>query len=345
MSFLRRLASIIMGLCFALLLGISPAAAVPGPEPEGQTPNVNPTVRCEPSSVSALVGQTVSIDLYIQDVANLYGTDLRVSFDPTIGQVVDQDVYTPGTQIQPLYSWLFPGFMIHRETHSPADNPPNCGAWCIWYAVTQTNPTPPVNGAGAVVRVAFLGLHVGSFPMNWINAQLSAPGGVPITPVNTQACLVTFTSPLAIVLGGFEATPQPDHVLLTWETVSELGNRGFNLYRGTSASAPDRQLNSVLIPSSSPGSPNGFSYTWEDRQDLISGTTYFYWVEAVDFANVATRFGPVSATYSAPTAVRLSMVQAVPEQSAEPPMGALLAIGMGGLATWLTWKTRRTRRD
>ncbi len=343
MSLLRRLAPIIMGLSFVLLLGISSAAAFPGPEPEGHAPSADTTVRCEPSSVSALVGETVSIDLYIQDVANLYATDLRVSFDPTIGQVMDQDANTTGTQIQPLYTWFSPGFIIHRETHSPAEIPPNCGASCIWYVANQVRPTPPATGAGSVVRVTFLGLHVGSFPMNWINAQLSAPGGVVITPVNMQACLVTFTSPLAAVLDSFEAIPQPDHVLLTWETVSELDNRGFNLYRGTSPNAPDRQLNSVLIPSSSPGSPNGFSYTWEDRQDLISGTTYYYWVEAVDFGNLATRFGPVSATYAAPTAVKLSRVQAVPERSAQP-LGTLLAIGVGGLAIWLTGKRSRTHR-
>ena len=92
---LRWLASIAIGLCFVFVLAISPAAAAPGPEPDRQAPNVDPT-RCgaNQASVSAEVGETVSIDLYVQDVTNLYGTDMRVSFDPTIGQVVDQDPCT-----------------------------------------------------------------------------------------------------------------------------------------------------------------------------------------------------------------------------------------------------------
>ena len=44
--------------------------------------------------------------------------------------------------------------------------------------------------------------------------------------------------PLAVLLAGFNATPQGDAVLVTWETVSELNNQGFNLYRGGSPTAP-----------------------------------------------------------------------------------------------------------
>lgn len=345
MRSLHRLASIVMSLCIALLLGVSPAAAAPGPELEEQAPNVDPTVRCEPTAVSAGVGQTVSIDLYVQDVANLYGVDFRVSFDPTIGQVVDQNLFVPGTQIQPLYSWLFPGFIIHQETHSPSDIPPNCGVWCIWYATTQTNPTPPVNGAGPIARVTFLGLQAGTFPMNWINAQLSAPGGVPITPVLTQPCQVTFVDPLGVNLSSFEAAAQPDHILLTWETASELDNLGFNLYRGTSPSEPDRQLNSDLIPSAAPGSPSGFLYTWEDRQDLDSGTTYYYWLDAVDFANTPTRFGPVEATYLEPTALQLSELQVTTAPSQTKPVSFLLALATAGVALALGMQRSTRRRD
>ena len=115
--------------------------------------------------------------------------------------------------------------------------------------------------------------------------------------------------------------------MTTWETVSELENRGFNLYRGTSDAGPDRQLNETLIPSQSQGNPGGFIYTWEDRADLVSGTTYFYWVEDVDIYGTATRHGPVSVDYGAPTAVRVLDVGA----GASLPL-ALPLIGAGLLA-------------
>lgn len=344
-TLLCRLVPSVVILCTIVLLGTPLAVAAPGPEDGGKFPTLDPTVRCEPTAVSAPVGQTVSIDLYVADVSNLYGADLRISFDPTIGQVVDQDLFTPGTQIQPLYTWLLPGFVIHREIHSPTSIPPNCGVWCVWYAATQTNPTPPANGEGPVARITFLGLQAGTFPMNWINAQLSAPGGVPITPVNTQACQVTFVDPLGVNLTQFTAAAQPDHILLTWETASELGNLGFNLHRGTSQSGPDRQLNSALIPSAAPGSPTGFVYTWEDREDLRSGITYYYWLDTVDMSGATTRHGPVDATYFVPTATRLGELKIEIAPTQAPPASMLLAFGVGGLLLALGMKRPGMRKD
>ena len=117
-------------------------------------------------------------------------------------------------------------------------------------------------------------------------------------------------SPLAVTLADFSAVQQGDFVLLTWETNSELNNRGFNLYRGTSEAGPDRQLNETLIPSQSQGNPGGFIYTWEDRADLVPGTTYFYWVEDVDISGAATLHGPVSVDFTVPTAVTLNSMEA-----------------------------------
>jgi hypothetical protein len=119
----------------------------------------------------------------------------------------------------------------------------------------------------------------------------------------------TYT-PLAVTLAEFSAVQQGNFVLLTWETASELNNRGFNLYRGPSDAGPDRQLNETLIPSQSQGNPGGFVYTWEDRADLAPNTTYFYWIEDVDIYGVATTNGPVSVTFTVPTAVTLSTFDA-----------------------------------
>ena len=157
--------------------------------------------------------------------------------------------------------------------------------------------------------------------------SMNAPGVV-------GAC-TSAVGPLAVMLAGFEAQQAGDHVLLTWETNSELNNRGFNLYRGVTPDGPDRQLNETLIPSQSQGSPGGFSYTWEDAADLVPGTTYFYWLDDVDLDGVVTRHGPVSVDFVVPTAVALDGVQANPA-AALPALswlavtlaaGAALALG------------------
>ena len=136
-------------------------------------------------------------------------------------------------------------------------------------------------------------------------------------------------SPLAVTLASFQAGAQADHVLVSWETVSEIGNRGFNLYRGTAPAGPDRRLNEFLIPSQSPGSTAGFAYAWEDRATLAVGTTYYYWLEALDEYGATTLHGPVSVVYAVPTAVTVSALQADGARTqALPAWLALLAAGV-----------------
>ena len=124
------------------------------------------------------------------------------------------------------------------------------------------------------------------------------------------------TGTLAVTLADFHAAQQGDAILVTWETASELNNRGFNLYRGTSPNGWDRQLNSALIPSQSQGNPNGFVYTWLDDVDLVPGTSYYYWLQDLDTSGTLTMHGPVSVDYVTPTAVTLSDVQASPAAGA-----------------------------
>ncbi len=69
-------------------------------------------------------------------------------------------------------------------------------------------------------------------------------------------------------------------------------------------------LNAALIPFQSQGNPGGFVYTWEDRADLVPGTTYYYWLQDVDLSGATTLHGPVSVDYSVPTAVTLTGVSA-----------------------------------
>lgn len=142
-------------------------------------------------------------------------------------------------------------------------------------------------------------------------AELGAVSGTSFS-ASGQSGFSAFTAfksgVLAVQLADFSAEQQGDHILVTWETTSELDNRGFNLYRGTSPDGPDRQLNAALIPSQAPGGAGGFVYTWPDNTDLIPGATYYYWLETVTFQGATARFGPVSAVFVAPTAVTLTSI-------------------------------------
>ena len=72
------------------------------------------------------------------------------------------------------------------------------------------------------------------------------------------------STPLAVTLASFDAQAMVDHIQLSWETVSEANNAGFNLYRSASPAAPDALL--AYVPSQAPGSTQGASYSFDDTQ-------------------------------------------------------------------------------
>jgi len=114
---------------------------------------------------------------------------------------------------------------------------------------------------------------------------------------------------LAVTLADFTAQQVDDFVRVTWETASELGNAGFNLYRSDDAAGPQTLL--AYQPSQAPGSAQGFAYSYDDAA-VQPGQTWWYWLEDVSLNGATTLHGPVSATVQTPTAVTLSRVSASP---------------------------------
>ncbi len=156
-------------------------------------------------------------------------------------------------------------------------------------------------------------------------------------------CQVSEAAPTAVTLAALDAQQVADHVQVSWETVSELDNLGFNLYRGVSPDGWERQLNDALIPSQAPGSSGGHSYTWEDRAGLVSGQTYTYWLEDVDLNGATTLHGPVSVEFSAPTAVTLGSVNA---QGSDPslPSTVVVLVALAALTVVASRRRRVARR-
>ena len=115
--------------------------------------------------------------------------------------------------------------------------------------------------------------------------------------------------PLAVTLADFSAQQVDDFLRVTWETVSELGNAGFNLYRSNDAAGPQTLL--AFVPSQGPGSAQGHAYRVEDLA-VQPGQTWWYWLEDVSLNGATTLHGPVSATVQTPTAVQVSGMSAVP---------------------------------
>lgn len=118
-----------------------------------------------------------------------------------------------------------------------------------------------------------------------------------ISPEEADNCaclygIVTEVTGTAVELINFSANIDGTGIQLVWETVTEVDNLGFNIYRSQSPLGIREQLNESLIPCQVIGSLFGAQYTYVDH-DLLADGTYYYWLESVDIRGSAELYGPV----------------------------------------------------
>lgn len=135
---------------------------------------------------------------------------------------------------------------------------------------------------------------------------------------------------LAVTVEAFSATTENGVVLLSWRTVSEIGNVGFNLWRSDAPDGPWTLL--AFVPSQSPGAAAGAAYHMVD-DGVQAGQTYWYRLQDMDAAGYGSFHGPVSVTLDAPTVVdraQVSVPMAGP--AAVLPIWSAAAAGLAALA-------------
>ncbi len=157
------------------------------------------------------------------------------------------------------------------------------------------------NGQGVVIGwEACVELEEGTYDNFNVQAQvLLQPGNSVIGAVIDQAITLELICGItAVDLASFTAEVAGPAIELKWQTVSEVDNLGFNLYRAESAGGPYTRLNAALIPGQLPGSPIGGTYNFLDTTAL-RGVTYYYWLEDVDLYGNTGLYGPVTASLKA----------------------------------------------
>jgi hypothetical protein len=132
-------------------------------------------VRIAPAARTVAVGGSFKVEIWVDNVIDLYGADIKLAFDPTAFEVV-------GGAITLRYDLLQPELVVGNQVNNSAGT--------IWYAATQLNPTPPASGSGALFEFQLRAKRPGVFPLNFTNHQLAAIGAEPI-PHTIQEALYT----------------------------------------------------------------------------------------------------------------------------------------------------------
>jgi hypothetical protein len=106
------------------------------------------SVRVRPVGGQGLVDSSFVIEVWIEDVADLYGADVRLGFDPDFLEVVDADTDEAGVQVEGREDLLTqPWFILRNEVDNQEGT--------TWYALTQLNPNEAKSGSGVFYEVTF----------------------------------------------------------------------------------------------------------------------------------------------------------------------------------------------
>ncbi len=140
-----------------LILGLSVLMVVIPALAQGTT-----TVKVTPAAHTLPVGGVVELLVNVENVTNLYGVDLAISFDPNVLEVIDANPNKAGVQIAA-------GDLLKPDLEDI--NQVNNGV--IGYIMTQVLPNTPVSGSGALVRITFRGKADGTSPVSLDSILLS----------------------------------------------------------------------------------------------------------------------------------------------------------------------------
>jgi len=149
-------------------------------------------------------------------------------------------------------------------------------------------PLPPTTVDATARWTVIIRVNYGGTTQDFDNTiTVTSSTSDPVTANNTSTATC---QPTAVELKSFTARRAKNSILLQWETASETGILGFNLYRAASPTAEKIRLNPSLI-AARPGSQFGADYMYTDT-GLEAGETCYYWLEYVDTHGAVRLAGP-----------------------------------------------------
>jgi hypothetical protein len=213
---LVTLASLMLGL--GLLATLSRQSMLGPALAQGST-----TISLEPPNATIQGCETISVGIWITDVADLYGADVRLSFDATVLEVVDADSGKSGVQLE-HGNLLTDTDSLRFVVRNRAENITGT----IEYAVTQLNPAEPVTGSGVLAIIWLRGSGTGTSDLDFTYHKLANRDGETITS-STATGTVTTTAPGSPTLSISRLNTTTAQ--LSWSSVS--GIAVYELYRDT----------------------------------------------------------------------------------------------------------------
>ncbi len=127
----------------------------------------------------AAADNTVTVDLMANNVADLYGVEFLLKFDPTRVSVADANPEQAGIQVET-------GTLLPENQAFVVINQADASAGSIAFAMTLLNPAPAVSGNGSLARITF-NLPAGTVSTVDIADIKLVSAGLQIIPAETKS--------------------------------------------------------------------------------------------------------------------------------------------------------------
>lgn len=169
-------------------------------------------------------------------------------------------------------------YIYRSQNHSDANNDASNGRYFYLTSVTTDELRAGVYHDDTPVESWYIVIEAGE------------DGGFQLNGCHSEPA-----NPTAAVLSDFSSNFNPDtaSIELSWETFSDSGILGFDIYRSDENSPVLVKINTETLLVEKPGGTEGNQYSYTDAGVEI-GQTYTYWLDLVDFEGQTSRFGPVT---------------------------------------------------
>jgi len=131
-------------------------------------------VLVDPPSQSVNVNATTTVEIKVDTVTNLYGVDVRLTFDATKLEAQDANSTLAGVQVE-QGSFLSPaqGFMAQNVADNTSGQ--------VQYAFVLLTPAPAASGTGVLAKITFKAKAAGNALITLNSVTLSDNQAMPIT--------------------------------------------------------------------------------------------------------------------------------------------------------------------
>jgi len=227
-------------------------------------------------------GTMIRLDVYCTGVSNLDTYEFEVIYDETELAYISSSATNPITfepNILTTNGGTALGWMVDSSTP---------GVLSIAYTLAGADPAQAPEGDGLIADIVF-------------QAQVNTYGTLSFGDVYyydsygvVDLITDTGTATLPVELSSFNAiyNTVSGFVSLCWATSSETDVNGFNIYRNTEDVFVEAEKINIDLIEGSGTTTETTEYSFIDETADPYYTTYYYWLEVINFGGTSDEFGP-----------------------------------------------------